>query len=102
MSLVAVAMNDATAAAWAAKYVHQRPRPAQFDPTILPMVETPRSPSYTSEHAVAGAAAAAAAVLGYLFPDRKADIDAMASNAGFSRLYAGTEYPSDVTAGALL
>jgi membrane-associated phospholipid phosphatase len=100
MSLVAVAMNDATAAAWAAKYVHQRPRPAQFDPTIVPMIETPRSPSYPSEHAVA--AAAAAAVLGYLFPDRKSDIDAMASNAGFSRLFAGTEFPSDVTAGTLL
>jgi membrane-associated phospholipid phosphatase len=100
MSLVAVAINDAMAAAWAAKYVYQRPRPAQFDPTIVPMIETPRSPSYPSEHAVA--AAAAAAVLGYLFPDRKADIDATASNVGFSRLYAGTEFPSDVTAGTLL
>ena len=100
MSLVAVAMNDATVAAWASKYFYQRPRPSQFDPTIVPMIETPLSPSYPSEHAVV--AAAAAAVLGYLFPDRKAAIDAMASNAGFSRLYAGTEFPSDVSEGMLL
>jgi membrane-associated phospholipid phosphatase len=100
MSLVAVAMNDATAAVWAAKYTHRRPRPAQFDPTFVPMIETPQSPSYPSEHAAA--AAAAASVLGYLFPDRASDIDAMASNAGFSRLFAGTEFPSDVTAGTLL
>jgi len=100
MSLVAVAMNDATLAAWDSKYVHQRLRPSQFDPTIAPMIDTPHSPSYPSEHAVV--ASAAAAVLGYLFPDRKSAIDAMASNAGFSRLYAGTEFPSDVSEGMRL
>jgi membrane-associated phospholipid phosphatase len=100
MSLVAVAMNDATLVAWNAKSVHQRPRPAQFDPTIVPLIDTPNSPSYPSEHAVV--AASAAAVLGYLFPDRKSDLDAMASTAGYSRLYAGTEFPSDVNAGMAL
>jgi len=100
MSLVAVAMNDATVAAWAAKSQYQRPRPSQFDPTIVPMIDTPRSPSYPSEHAVV--ASSAAAVLGYLFPDRKDAIDVMASNAGLSRLYAGTEFPSDVSEGMML
>ena len=100
MSLVAVAMNDATVAAWASKYFYQRPRPSQFDSTIVPMIETPLSPSYPSEHGVV--AAAAATVLGYLFPERKSEFDAMASKAGFSRLYAGTEFPSDVTEGMLL
>lgn len=100
MSLVAVAMNDATVAAWASKYSYLRPRPSQFDPSIITMVEMPHTPSYPSEHAVV--AAAASAVLGYLFPDRKSAIDAMASNAGFSRLYAGTEFPSDVSEGRVL
>jgi membrane-associated phospholipid phosphatase len=100
MSLVAVAMNDATLAAWDSKYFYQRPRPSQFDSNIAPMIDTPRSPSYPSEHAVV--ASAAAVVLGYLFPDRKAAIDAMASAAGFSRLYAGTEFASDVSEGMRL
>jgi membrane-associated phospholipid phosphatase len=100
MSLVAVAMNDATVAAWASKDFYRRPRPPQFDSTVVPMIETPLSPSYPSEHGVV--AAAAATVLGYLFPERKGEIDAMASKAGFSRLYAGTEFPSDVTEGMLL
>lgn len=100
MSLVAVAMNDATVAAWTAKSVYHRPRPAQFDSTIVPMVESPASPSYPSEYAVT--AASAAAVLGYLFPERKTAIDAMASTAALSRLYAGAEFRSDLNEGMLL
>jgi membrane-associated phospholipid phosphatase len=100
MALVAVAMNDATLAAWRAKYVYQRPRPSQVDPMIAPLVDTPSSPSYPSEHSVV--ASAAAAVLGYLFPERKLALESMASEAGFSRLFAGTDFPSDVTAGTLL
>jgi membrane-associated phospholipid phosphatase len=68
MSLVAVAMNDATVAAWDSKEFYRRPRPSEFDPAIVPMIDTPHSFSYPSEHAVV--AAAAASVLGYLFPDR--------------------------------
>lgn len=100
MSLVAVAMNDATVAAWASKYAYQRPRPAQFDSAVVPLIDTPESPSYPSEYAVV--AAAASSVLGYLFPDRRLALDSMAADAGVSRLYAGTEFPSDVNAGMTL
>jgi membrane-associated phospholipid phosphatase len=100
MSLVAVAMYDATVAAWDSKYAFNRPRPAQFDSAVLPLIATPDSPSYPSEHAVT--AAAASTVLSYLFPDRRAALEAMATDAGISRLYAGTEFPSDVTAGMSL
>jgi membrane-associated phospholipid phosphatase len=100
MSLVAAAMNDATVAAWAAKYTYRRPRPSNFDAGIVPMVPTPNSPSYPSEHAVV--AAVASKTLGYLFPERKAAYDSMATEAGASRLYAGTEFPSDVSAGMTL
>ena len=45
ISLVAVAMNDATVAAWASKYAYQRPRPAQFDSTVVaPDRDGPRAP----------------------------------------------------------
>jgi len=38
-------------------------------------------------------------VLGYLFPDAAARWADLADEAGRSRLLAGTDYPSDVTAG---
>lgn len=100
MSLVAVAMHDATVAAWAAKYAYGRPRPAQFDSAVVPLIATPDSPSYPSAHAAT--AATAAAVLAYLFPERKPALDAMAAEAGMSRLLAGTEFSSDVSAGMSL
>ena len=62
--------------------------------TVIP---NPRSPSYPSEHAAT--AAAAAAVLSYLMPDDAALFAARAEEAAHSRLFAGTEFPSDVSAG---
>src|ERR1700730_12834677 len=97
MALVAAAVYDATVAAWDSKYAWNRPRPSQTDPGIAPLVAVPQSPSYPSEHAVA--AGAAAAVLSYLFPDSATTIASMADEAAQSRLYAGTEYPSDSAAG---
>jgi membrane-associated phospholipid phosphatase len=97
MALVAVAVYDATVAAWDSKYAWNRQRPSQTDPSIATLVAVPQSPSYPSEHAAA--AGAAAAVLSYLFPDAAASFASMADEASQSRLYAGTEYPSDMTAG---
>src|SRR5215470_302666 len=66
VTLLSVAMYDATVAAWDSKYAHNRPRPNELDPSIVPLIATPRSPSYPSEHAVV--AGAAAAMLAYLIP----------------------------------
>src|SRR5437588_1878531 len=55
---VAMAMYDATVAAWDSKYAYNRPRPSEADPTIKTALPVPRSPSYPSEHAAAAAAAA--------------------------------------------
>jgi hypothetical protein len=66
MTLVSVAIHDATVAAWHAKYQYSRPRPSDVDATIQPIVPVPNSPSYPSEHAAV--AAAAAEVLAYIFP----------------------------------
>ncbi len=74
-----------------------RPRPSAVDPTLATLVSIPNSPSYPSEHAVA--AGAAAAILGYIYPDDAQTFQAKAEEAAYSRVLAGVQYPSDVEAG---
>jgi membrane-associated phospholipid phosphatase len=97
LSLLNVAIYDATIAAWDSKYEYDRPRPAAARPALTTAIPTPASPAYPAEHAVT--AGAAAAVLGYLFPDALESFSVLADEAGRSRLIAGTDYPSDVAAG---
>ncbi|MDQ6663642.1 MAG: vanadium-dependent haloperoxidase [Acidobacteriota bacterium] len=100
MALVSVAMYDATVAGWDSKYAWNRARPSAVDSNIRPSIATPASPSYPSEHALT--AGAAATVLTYLFPDIGAGYADLAEEAARSRLFAGTQFPSDVTAGLQL
>lgn len=97
LAFMNVAIYDALVAAWEAKYTYNRLRPSQVDPTLAPLVAVPNSPSYPSEHAVA--AGAAAAVLGYLYPEEAETFAAKAEEAARSRVLAGVNYPSDVEAG---
>jgi membrane-associated phospholipid phosphatase len=94
---VAIAIYDATIAAWDSKYAYNRKRPAELDPTLATRVATPNSPSYPSEHAAV--AAAAAGVMAYFFPNEAASLNSLAEEAARSRLYAGLQYPSDYFAG---
>ncbi len=97
LAFVHVAIYDATIAAWSAKYTYRRPRPSEVDASLTTVLPNPQSPSYPSEHAVA--AGAASTMLAYLFPgDAKLFAD-KANEQIRSRLVAGVEYPSDVTAG---
>ena len=96
-SYVSVAIYEATVAAWNAKYTYNRKRPSETDPSIRTRASVPRSPSYPSEHAAA--AGAAAAVLAYFLPAESTSLQALAEEAGRSRLFAGVEYPSDYVAG---
>ncbi len=96
-TLLCVAMHDATVAAWDSKYAHNRLRPNATDPSLVPSLPVPDSPSYPSEHAVA--AGVAAVVLGNLIPAEAALFDDLAEEAARSRLFAGLHYPSDVIAG---
>ncbi|MEO7143921.1 MAG: phosphatase PAP2 family protein [Bryobacteraceae bacterium] len=100
LALMNVAIADAEIAAWDAKYYYNRPRPSQADRTLVTRIPTPDSPSYPSEHAAA--AGAAAAVLSYLFPANAQSFASMAQQAGNSFVYAGVQYPSDVSAGLAL
>jgi membrane-associated phospholipid phosphatase len=97
---VALAMYDATIAAWESKYHYRRPRPSELSHWIEPLLPVPDSPSYPSEHAAA--AQAAASVLAYLLPGEAASFQAMAEEAGWSRVQAGLQYPSDYYAGLAL
>jgi hypothetical protein len=97
MALLNVAIYDATVAAWDAKYVHNRARPAASDPALETAIPTPNSPSYPCEHSAT--AGAAATVLGYLFPDDAQALADLADEAARSRVEAGVVHPSDTEAG---
>jgi membrane-associated phospholipid phosphatase len=97
---VALAMYDAMVATWDSKYYYNRRRPTEWRhklPTALPV---PDSPSYPSEHAAV--AQAAAAVLARFLPTEAASFQAMAEQAGWSRVQAGLQFPSDYEAGLAL
>jgi len=94
---VALAMYDATIATWESKYFYRRPRPSQLSRHIRTALSVPDSPSYPSEHAAA--AQAAATVLAHFLPGEAASFQAMAEEAGWSRVQAGLQYPSDYQAG---
>jgi membrane-associated phospholipid phosphatase len=96
-ALLHVAIYDAMVAAWDSKYHYNRKRPSELDGSLATELPNPRSPSYPAEHAVA--AGAAAALLSYLFPDRASYFAEKAEEAARSRLLAGVQYPSDISAG---
>jgi membrane-associated phospholipid phosphatase len=97
---VALAMYDATIATWESKYHYDRPRPSELDHKLPTAVDVPNSPSYPSEHAAA--AQAAASVLAFMLPAEGASFQALANQAGWSRVLAGVQYPSDYYAGQAL
>ena len=97
---VAMAMYDATIAAWESKYFYNRARPTEMDHKLPASVDVPDSPSYPSEHAAA--AQAAATVLAALLPAEAQSFQAMADQAGWSRVLAGVQFPSDYYTGAEL
>jgi membrane-associated phospholipid phosphatase len=96
-ALMHVAIYDAMIAVWDSKFAYNRKRPSETDASLVTAVPNPRSPSYPAEHAAA--AGAAAAVLSYLFPDRASFFAAKAQEASHSRVLAGVQYPTDVSAG---
>jgi membrane-associated phospholipid phosphatase len=96
-ALVTAAMYDAVVASsfWKRRYDRAPPRIAGASSP------TRAAPSYPSEHAAI--AGAASRVLAYLFRGgRPRALDRVAERAAWSRVWAGTNYPSDVRAGLAL
>jgi hypothetical protein len=91
------AMHDAGTGAWWLKYTYFVPRPSQLDASIKTATVIPNTPSYVSDHAMFSAAAAA--VLGYVFPDESTVLNNRATEAALSGLYSGTQYRFDIESG---
>lgn len=96
-AMLNMAMHDASVACWRVKYKHFNPRPTQLDPAIRTVIGLPNFPSYPSGHSTFSAAAAI--VLGRIFPDHATEFMAMADEAGISRMYGGIHYRSDIEGG---
>jgi hypothetical protein len=99
LALTSVAMADAFICCWDAKYAHWSARPVTADPALNVLIPTPPFPSYTSGHSTISAAAAT--VLGRLFPADENDLAALAEEAKNSRLWAGIHFPLDNEMGTL-
>jgi membrane-associated phospholipid phosphatase len=98
-ALLNMAMHDVAVGCWDTKMKNFNPRPSQLDPSIKTMIGLPNFPAFPSGHSTFSAAAAT--TLGAIFPQGAATFNAMADEAGISRLYGGIHYPSDIREGKL-
>jgi membrane-associated phospholipid phosphatase len=96
-ALLSVAQYDALVSAWNNKYTYNRSSPHDIDPSIQPAVQTTSDPAYPSDHAAV--AGASAAVLSYLYPNETALLAKQAAADEESRVQAGVNFRSDITAG---
>jgi PAP2 superfamily protein len=96
-ALLNIAMHDVSVGCWDSKMKYFNPRPSQLDPSIKTVIGLPNFPSYPSGHSTYSGAAAT--VLGSIFPAGAATFDAMADEAGISRMYGGIHYRSDIVQG---
>jgi len=98
-ALLSATMFDAQIGCWDAKEIYWFIRPWQADPaiTVVAAVGKPNHPSYPSGHSCLSSAAAE--VLKVFFPEQGAQLDAMVTEAGLSRMYGGIHYQFDIDAG---
>jgi membrane-associated phospholipid phosphatase len=101
-ALLSATMLDSQIGCWDAKETYWVLRPWQGDVAITQVaaVGRPNHPSYPSGHSCLSASAAE--VLSTFFPDQRAQLDAMVTEAGLSRMYGGIHYRFDITAGQAL
>jgi membrane-associated phospholipid phosphatase len=86
-------MYDAFVSCWDTKYAYWTARPFQRIPGFVPVITTPNFPSYSSGHSTVSAAAAL--IMGQLFPDEADFFIGQAHEAAMSRLWAGIHFPQD-------
>jgi membrane-associated phospholipid phosphatase len=99
-ALVSVAQYDALVSTWNNKYTYNRSSPNALDSSIQPAVQTSSDPAYPSDHAAV--AAASSAVLSYLYPNQAAWLAKQVAADEQSRLDAGVNFRSDITAGNVI
>jgi hypothetical protein len=101
-ALLDASMMDAAIGCWDAKLTYWFIRPPQADPgiTLIPAIGLPNHPSYPSAHSCY--CGAAAGILSAFFPAKTDSLNAMVTQAGLARIYAGIHYRFDVQTGAQL
>ncbi len=97
LALLNTAVEDAGIVCWDVKYYYLLLRPIQADPSLNTSTGVPNFPAYTSGHSTFSAAAAT--VLGYVFPSETTALDALAKEASESRIYGGIHYRFDCETG---
>jgi hypothetical protein len=93
-----MAMADAFIECWACKYTYWTARPFQRIPGLVTVIPTPNFPTYTSGHSTISAAAAV--VMGEVFPAERDYFAGQAQEAAMSRLYGGIHFRHDNEEGA--
>ncbi len=96
-ALLAVAQYDALVACWHRKFQYNRSAPYKNAQDILPIIPANDLPSYPSEDAVV--AAASREILKFIFPREVQNVIAKAEEHKNSRLWAGANVQSDLSAG---
>jgi hypothetical protein len=88
-------MYDAFVSCWKCKYTFWTARPSMriTDPAFTTVIPTPNFPSYTSGHS--SISAAAAGVMGELFPREARYFRDQAAEAAISRLWGGIHFTHD-------
>lgn len=97
LAYLSVAQYDALVATWNYKYQYKRAAPSKTDATIRVALPTASLPSYPSEDAVV--AAASFTILKAMFPGEVPFLEAKLNEHKQSRLWAGMNVQSDLTAG---
>ncbi len=92
-SVLAATVADAETAAFDSKYTYQVKRPFMMDSTIKTIMPTPNHPSYPSGHSTLSAAGVQ--VLIHFFPEDTELLEAVAEEAGMSRVWGGIHYMMD-------
>lgn len=100
LAYLSVAQYDALVSTWYYKYKYNRISPDKADASIKPLLATSALPSYPSEDAVV--ATASVVILKAMFPGEVAYLDAKLAEHRNSRLWAGMNVESDLTAGEAL
>lgn len=92
-AVFAMGFIDAMIAAFDSKYTFWVMRPTMKSKKIHPLIPVPKHPSYPSAHSVTSSATAG--ILAHFFPNEKEKYQALAIQAGNTRIWGGLHYVYD-------